>query len=158
MEDTGKNAPESQETLRIQQGQLLRGIRDVQMFPIGTIELPIPKGFCRYVNDRGVFHYNYKKIDTIDIEFLSSHGRENEFLNLGPYSKADIENRCFDGEGLRFITEYTNCGIEVRSAVGVVSTLEEQYWYFECTKEPGNVVVIGGPPDRVSLHLAKSKG
>lgn len=158
MEDTGQNAPESQETLQIQQRQLLRGIRDVQMFPIGTFELEVPFGFARCVNDRGVFHYNSDKIDYFKINVLSSLGRENEFLNLGPYNKTDIEKRHIAGEELKYITEYTDDGVEVRSAVGVPSTLEEQYCYFERTKETENTIVIGDPPDRVLLHLAKLKG
>lgn len=158
MEDTGKNVPESQETLQIQQRQLLRGIRDVQMFPTGTPELEMPFGFCCCVNARGVFHYNSDKIDSFKINALSRLGRENEFLNLGPYSKIDIRKRCVAGEELKYITEYTDSGVEVRSALGVASTLEEQYWYFEHTKEPGNTIVIGDPPDRVLLYLAKSKG
>jgi|SRR5882724_1686780 len=158
MEDTGKNAPESPETLHLQQSQLVRGLRNVQMFPVGTIELELPFGFCRCDNSRGVFHYNPEKIDFFKIDVLSHIGRENEFLNLGPYSKTDIERRCLAGEELKYITEYTDFGIEVRSAVGVASTLEEQYWYFENTREPGNTIVIGNPPDRVLLHLAKLKG
>jgi hypothetical protein len=158
MEDTGQNAPESMETLQIQQRQLLRGIRDVQMFPIGTFELEVPFGFARCDNDRGVFHYNSDKIDIFRINMLSQIGRENEFLNLGPYNKTDIVERHLAGEELRYITEYTDLGVEVRSVVGVPSTLEEQYRYFERTKEPGNTIVVGNPPDRVPLHLAKLKG
>jgi hypothetical protein len=158
MEDTGQNAPESLETLQIQQRQLLRGIRDVQMFPIGTFELEVPFGFARCDTARGAFHYNSDKIDYFKIGVLSHLGRENEFLNLGPYNKTDIENRHLAGEELRYITEYTDQGVEVRSVLGVVSTLEEQYWYFERTKEPENTIVVGDPPDMVSLHLAKLKG
>lgn len=156
--DTGKCAPESPETLRIQQSQLVRGLRNVQMFPVGTIELELPFGFCRYDNARGVFHYNPEKIDAFKIMTLSSLGYENLFLNLGPYNKADIEKRCAAGEGLKFITEYTDDGVEVRCAAGVDSTLEVQYRYFEQTKEPENIIVVGFPPNRVSLHLAKLKG
>jgi len=156
--DTGKCAPESQETLRIQQSQLMRGLRNVQMFPVGTIELELPFGFSRCDNARGVFHYNPKKIDSFKIGMLSHLERENEFLNLGPYNKADIARRCLAGEGLKFITEYTDDSVEVRCAAGVDSTLEVQCRYFEQTKEPENIIVVGFPPNRVSLHLAKLKG
>lgn len=158
MEDTGKNAPESPETLHIQQRQLVFGLRNVQMFPVGTLELEVPFGFCRCENARGVFHYNPEKIDSFKIMALSGLGCENLFLNLGPYNKSEIERRCLAGEELKYITEYNDYGIEVRSAVGVASTLEEQYWYFENTREPENTIIIGNPPDRVLLHLAKSKG
>ena len=158
MKDTGQNAPESPETLHIQQRQLVFGLRDVQMFPTGTLELEVPFGFCRCENTRGVFHYNPEKIDSFKIMALSGLGCENLFLNLGPYNKTEIEKRCMAGEELKFITEYTGSGIEVRSALGVASTLEDQYWFFEHTKEPENTIVIGGPPVRVSLYLAKLKG
>jgi len=158
MEDTGQNVPESPETLLIQQSQLKRGLRNVQMFPVGTVELDVPFGFCRCDNDRGVFHYNPNKIDSFKIMALSGLRCENLFLNLGPYNKTEIERRHKTGEALKFITEYTDSGIEVRSALGVASTLEDQYWFFEHTKEPENIVVIGDPPVRVSSHLAKLKG
>lgn len=89
---------------------------------------------------------------------LSSFGRENEFLNLGPYSKNDVAQSMLEGAELTFITEYTSFGVEVRCAAGTNKTANAQREYFEMTKEPGNMVVVGAPPDRVALHLARMEG
>ena len=141
--DTGLCVPESHSTLCIQQEQLKAGIRDVQMFPLGTTELPLPQGLRRFENSRGVFHFQADKISAETIAELSSAGRENEFLNLGPYSKPVIAQRVRAGERLLSVTEYSSHGVEVRSAAGTDSTINEQREYFDITKQPGNSVVVG---------------
>ncbi len=156
MHDTGKNVPESLATLLHQQLELFSGLRDVQMFPVGTQELPLPVNVVRYENSRGVFHYRPEKISAVTIEKLSSEGNENQFLRLGPYSKFDVAERLQNGEKLMFITEYSPMGIEVRTAVGTDKTLNEQLAYFEKTKNYGNDIVAGGPPERVRLALRKA--
>lgn len=153
--DTGKCAPEGRETLLLQQGQLLTGKRHVQMFPIGTTELQLPTGFHRHEGKRGVFYYNASKITSDEIEELSTRGRENEFLNLGRFSKIEIYRKYLHGEPLIFVTELTPDKTEVRCAVGTLTTVQEQQAYFNQTKEPENTIVIGLPPKRVSLHLMK---
>src|SRR5882762_4350678 len=95
--DTGICAPEKEDTLLIQQRQLLRGARIAQMFPIGTQELPIPEGFVRHVNKRGVFHYNPSELSNVEIDLISLSGSENLILNLGPYNKTDIAKRAAQG-------------------------------------------------------------
>ena len=60
--DTGLNIPENPKTLLAQQAQLLAGKRHVQMFPAGLNELPLPDGFCRHQNQRGVFVYTLRHI------------------------------------------------------------------------------------------------
>lgn len=154
--DTGKNVPENLLTLLHQQQDLVDGTRVVQMFPEGTEELPLPIGLKRYENDRGVFHYWPTLITADQIEELSSVGRENVFLKLGPYSKADIAKRLEKDEKLLFITEYTPMGVEVRCAAGTDKTFVEQAAYFEATKCAGNTVVVGGPPERVRLAIRKA--
>jgi hypothetical protein len=156
MEDTGKNAPEDMMTLLHQQEEMLTGERHVQMFPSGTVELPKLIGTARYVNARGVFHYWPHKIGEDLIEYLSSQGKENAFLRLGPYSKADIAERLKSGESLLFVTEYSPMGVEVRSAAGTNVTCAAQYAYFESTKSPGNTIVVGAPPERVQRVLRKA--
>lgn len=153
--DTGRPVPESDETLLIQQDQLKRGKRAVQMFPIGTKELPMPSGFARLETPRGVFHYDEAAISVGHIELLSSLGKENVFLNLGPFNKADVNERMQYGEELTFITEYTPDNIEVRCAAGTNKTVNAQRQYFERTKEIGNIVVVGMPPKRVLSHIMK---
>lgn len=156
MNDTGLCAPESHATLLRQQIQLKAGSRDVQMFPLGTSELPLPRGVIRYENHRGVFHYAPEKITPQKIDELSSSGRENEFLNLGPFSKPEIACRMASGEAFTAITEYAPDGTEIRCAGGTVETADEQRAYFERTKEPGSIIVIGVPPLRVRERLAEA--
>lgn len=146
--DTGICVPESRQTLLMQQRQLEDGKRDVQMFPAGTPELPLPNGFYRFENERGVFHFDGKRFTPEMIDWASSKGRENEFLNLGPYSKYDVAVRVKRGEKLTCITEYLD-GVELRSACGTDGTLPEQLAYFERTKEPEGVIIVGSFPPRV---------
>lgn len=154
--DSGICSPESLDTLRIQQTQLLHGVRDAQMFPAGTSELPLPHGFARHENARGVFHFQPTKISAFEIEKLSAQGRENEFLMLGPFSKYDVAKRIVDGDTLTYITEYTRDGIEIRSAAGSLGTLDRQRAYFERTKDPDSIFIIGIPPLRVRERLAEA--
>lgn len=154
--DTNQNAPESMITLIHQQQDLADGSRDVQMFPNGTEELPLPMGLRRYENERGVFHYWPDRITAEQIEELSSCGKENVFLKLGPYSKADIAARLAKGEKLVFVTEYTPLGVEVRCAAGTDKTFVNQVAYFDATKMAGNIIIAGPPPERVRLAIRKA--
>lgn len=147
--DTGICTPESERTLALQQRQLRQGKRPVQMFPAGTKEFDIPLGFDRHENSRGVFHFNPALISIGMIEALSRAGKENEFLNLGPFCKFDIAVRVRDGEQLRFITEYDPNGIEIRSAAATDKTLPLQMEYFRATMEPDGAIDVSGPPPRI---------
>ncbi|MDA9437253.1 hypothetical protein [Bradyrhizobium sp. CCBAU 51627] len=153
--DIGQCIPERAATLALQQAQLLAGKRDVQMFPVGTTELPTPIGFARHENARGVFHYRSNAISAEVIEALSEQGRENEFLMLGPISKAEVAKRILAGETLLSLTEYTPDGIEVRSAAGTNKTINEQHNYFERTKEPGNAIVVDAMEHVIAARLAE---
>jgi len=153
--DTGLCVPESAATLAIQQAQLVAGTRDVQMFPTGTAELPVPSGIDRHQNVRGIFHFRPDAISAEAIEALSSDGRENEFLNLGPISKSEVAKRILSGESLLCVTEYAPGGVEVRSAAGTDKTMNEQRAYFERTKEPGNAIAIGEMPGVIRARLAE---
>jgi hypothetical protein len=144
--DTGQCVPETIATLAVQQRQLVAGKRDVQMFPIGTPELPLPSGFARYQGERGVFHFRSDAIHAGTIAALSGEGRENEFLMLGPFGKPEIAKRLLAGESLICVTEYTPEGVEIRSAAGTDKTINEQRDYFERTKEPGSTIAIGEMP------------
>jgi hypothetical protein len=156
MNDVGQNAPEDVATLLHQQNELMSGDRSVQMFPAGTYEIPMLVGTARYVNERGIFHYWPNKITEEVIELLSSQGKENLLLRLGPYSKVDIAKRLEKGEKLVFITEYSPGGVEIRSAAGTDQTCAEQLAYFEHTKGVGNNIVVGAPPERVQRVLRKA--
>jgi hypothetical protein len=148
--DTGICAPESLLTLLRQQLQLQEGRRDVQMFPSGTEELPLPEGLARHANARGVFHFRDGAISRDAIEALSKQGRENLFLKLGPFSKADVACRVQAGENVTCIAEYTPAGIELRCAAATDGTIDRQLAYFEQTKEPDGIIVIGQLPARVA--------
>ena len=154
--DTGRCVPETAATLRLQQSQLVAGKRDVQMFPIGTAELPAPSGFTRHQNARGVFHFRHDAISAEAIDALSAYGRENEFLNLGPIGKSEVAKRILAGESLLCVTKYTPDGTEVRSAAGTDKTIDEQRAYFEHTKEPGNTITINGLPHVICARLREA--
>jgi hypothetical protein len=147
--DTKICAPESVETLLLQQRQLAQRKRSVQMFPCGTFELGLPVGASRHENERGVYHFWPDEIPAERIEKLSVEGRENEFLNLGPFSKADIAARAIAGEPVTCVAEYSESGIEIRCAAATACTAPEQVQYFEKTKEPGSAVTVGVYPARV---------
>lgn len=149
--DTRLCAPESLETLLLQQDQLIRGKRDAQMFPIGAAELRIPIGCERYENNRGVYHFRNIPVETV--KNLSESGRENEILLLGPFNKYDVALRLRAGEKLTYITEYIS-SVELRCAAGTGGTIDRQRGYFESTKEPDGVIVIGECPERVQRRLA----
>lgn len=145
---------ETPETLRIQQRQLLDGRRDAQMFPAGTPELALPAGLERHVGARGIFHYQPERISSSQIESLSRAGRENEILNLGPFSKADIVDRVNAGEQLLCLTERTANGTEIRSAAATASTIPVQRQYFETTREPGISIEIRALVEVLSNRFA----
>lgn len=153
--DTGCCAPESTATLLLQQKQLEAGRRHVQMFPLNTPELPLPEGMRRFENFRGVFHFNPAKITAGEIEQLSLQGRENEYLNLGPYSKYEVVLRHVRGEHLICITEFSRDGVEIRSAIGTGGTIRQQEAYFDSTKEVGSLITVGPLPDRVAAQLMR---
>lgn len=145
-DDTGLCVPERLETLLVQQRQLSEGRRNVQMFPVGTTELPLPAGMLRYENARGVFHYAPGRITKVEVGILSACGRENEFLMLGPIGKSEIAKRVLAGESLVCVTEHTPEGVEVRSAAGTDKTIDAQRDYFERTKEPHNTITMSELP------------
>lgn len=151
--DTGLNVPESLKTLQVQQAQLLAGKRHVQMFPAGLNELPLPKGFARHQNQRGIFHFLRSAISPNEIDRLGFVGRENEILNLGPYNKSDIAAHMERGEKLVAIAEFDRDGVEVRAAAATASTLPEQARYFEATKDEGNKVEILDMADLLAKRL-----
>lgn len=151
--DTGVCAPECVATLLIQQRQLVEGRRVAQMFPLGTCELPLPHDCERMENARGVFHFRPEKITAQGIRSMSANGCENLFLNLGPFSKSEIAVRAMAGETVTCITEFAPGGVEVRCAAGTDGTAAEQLAYFESTKEPDSIVVVGQLPARVASAL-----
>ncbi len=153
--DTGLCVPETAATLAFQRAQLVAGKRHVQMFPTGTLELPVPDGMGRYQNERGVFHFRPDAIHAGTIAALSGEGRENEFLMLGPFGKSELAKRILAGESLLCVTEYAPDGTEVRSAAGTDKTIDEQRDYFERTKEPGSTIAIGEMPHVIRARLVE---
>jgi hypothetical protein len=124
------------------------------MFPIGTSELPLPDGIDRFKNGRGVFHFRPEAITAHEIATLSDTGRENEILNLGPFSKTDVAERMERGELLLAIAEFDPEGVEVRAAAGTHRTVFEQQVYFETTKEDANTIAILDMADLLKRRLS----
>jgi hypothetical protein len=141
--DTGRNVPESAATLLEQQKQMLAGKRPAMMFPKGTEEIALPEGMKRVENERGVFHYDPKKITGDEILSASRDGRENELLALGSVSKPEAEARAAaTGEKLVAVTERTPAGVEVKSVVGTTGTAAQQASELEKSKTPGNTITV----------------
>lgn len=140
--DTGMNKSETRETLLQQQRQLLAGKKLVQMFPLGTRELQLPKGFERVATGRGTFHFDPTRISAETIKELSAQERENMMLGLGPFNKADIFALMQKGEKLLVLMEQTASGVEVKAAVGTRSTIQLQYEAFQEGKLPETVICV----------------
>lgn len=149
--------PESPRTLKLQQRQLQAGHRRVQMFPHGTPELPMPRGMMRTKNVNGTFHYNPSRIDENEIHRLSTAGRENEMLDLGPYSKDDIAKRMRGGEVPVAVVERHPDGTEARAAVGTHATADRQMAAMNRTKSPGHIVRIEDPRETIG-HRMRAHG
>lgn len=145
--------PETPETLKLQQRQLLNGHRRVQMFPRGTPELPLPRGMNRTEHANGSFHYDPRRIDEHDIHRLSNEGRENDMLDLGPYSKDDVLKRVHGGEVPVAVVERHPDGTEVRSAIGTHTTADRQMAAMNRTKSPGHIVRIEDPRETIGHRI-----
>jgi hypothetical protein len=145
--------PETPETLKLQQRQLLSGHRRVQMFPRGTPELPLPRGMSRINHPNGTFHYDPRRIDGRDIHRLSTEGRENDMLDLGPYSKDDVLKRLRGGEVPVAVVERHPDGTEVRAAIGTHTTADRQMAAMNRTKSPGHIVRTEDPRETLGHRL-----
>jgi hypothetical protein len=151
-EDTGKNVPESAETLKAQQQALVEGRQIAQMFPKGTEELTLPEGMERVDTPRGVFHFDPQQIDAETIAKASADGRENDVLGLGPASKADVERRAAAGEPLGSVVESTPDGREVKAAMATPSTAPAAAAEMNARKAPGNTVALKNPAEVVQAR------
>lgn len=140
-----RTIPESNKTLRVQQRQLMAGHRHAQMFPHGTKELELPRGMARTEADGGVFHHDPNRISAEDVKNLSAHGRENEMLGLGPYSKDEILHRLNGGESPIAVVERDPSGTEVRTALGTHTTARQIHAAMDAGKSPGHRVAIEHP-------------
>jgi hypothetical protein len=142
--DTAQNVKESTKTLRAQQEDLIAGKRTVQMFPVNTPELELPKGFSRVETERGVFHYDPTAWKAETITALSAEGKENLVLGLGSMSKPEVQKRAQQtGEAPVVIVERRADGTEVKAAVGTTGTAEKQKAEIEAGKaDPTNKVTV----------------
>lgn len=141
-DDTGYNVCESHATLLAQQSQLLEERRLAQMFPKGSPELSVPKGFERVETKRGVFHFDPVRISAAHVKEVSDMRRENELLALGPFNKADVVERLREGERLFAVTERTVAGLEIKAVVGTTSMLSFQIEALEASKSPQSIVAV----------------
>lgn len=143
--------PETEATLRLQQTALIAGHRPVQMFPNGTSELDLPMGCARIKSHRGVFHFNPQQISARTILLASAHGRENEILGLGPYSKSDV---IASGQPLVAVVERDPHGTEVLTSVAAASWAREVAKEMACYASPENTVTIELPEIVIRDRLA----
>jgi hypothetical protein len=111
--------PETERTLALQQIALMEGRRPAMMFPVGTPELPLPKGMQRIATDRGVFHFNPEEIDPVSIVAASDKGEENLILGYGQYAKAHVLQAIRDGHKPCAVVERDPGGTEVLAVVSV---------------------------------------
>lgn len=156
--DTGQNVPEARATLAAQQEQLVRGLRPAQMFPVGTEELPLPKGMQRMETERGVFHFDPRRVTADEILTASRRGRENDVLALGSWSKADVDQRVARGEERVAVTERTPDGTEVKTAVSTRGGAADTAAVLAATRTPGNVVAMEPVEQVVRERLSQAPG
>jgi hypothetical protein len=150
--------PESHETLLAQQRQLVAGHRRVQMFPRGSQELPLPRGMRRLVVDGDVFHYDPEAFDAAQVRHLAGLGRENEMLDLGPYSKDEVMHRIERGERPVAVVERDPHGIEVRAAAGTHLTAHHQLAAMRRRASPGHSVRVEDPLHTLGHRLGRATG
>jgi hypothetical protein len=156
--DEPETVPEPHETLVAQQHQLIDGHRRVQMFPRGTRELSLPHGISRIVVDGEVFHYDPNRISAEQIRHASAHGRENELLDLGQFSKHDIMHRLHNGEMPVAVVERRPDGTEVRAAAGTHVTAQHQMAMMHHTKSPGNTLHFEDPRHTLAHRMKRANG
>ena len=156
--DEPETVPETHETLVAQQHQLIDGHRRVQMFPRGTRELSLPHGISRIVVDGEVFHYDPNRISAEQIRHASANGRENELLDLGPFSKHDIMHRLHGGEMPVAVVERRPDGTEVRAAAGTHVTAQHQMAMMHHTKSPGNTLHFEDPRHTLAHRMKRAYG
>jgi len=148
--------PESIDTLMEQQKQLLDGYRSTQMFPNGTPELSTPPGMERTETPAGVFHHDPGQVSPDQVQDLSSQGRENELLGLGPVEKEKVLALIQKGEVPLAIVERAPDGTEVRAAVGTHSTAAQQFAAMLRNKSPGNTLKIEDLRQALAQRAARS--
>lgn len=146
--DAGANVPESRETLAAQQRALVEGRQRAQMFPLGTDELPLPRGMERVETPRGVFHFDPAQLTVEEVERASHAQRENEILGLGPASKADVMARGAAGEPIAAVVEEDPVGREVKAAITTPGTQPAARAELEQRKAPDSNVTLR-PVDEV---------
>lgn len=147
--------PETRETLELQQQALIAGRRPVQMFPVGTPELPLPQEVSRIELPRGAFHFNPRQISEAMIASASDRGRENEILGLGPYCKQDVIDT---GEQMVCIVERTPYLAEVLAAVTVPRFAGAVIAEMRANAAPGNAITIESPENVIRERLAGRRG
>lgn len=144
--------PESAETLKLQQEQIVKGLRPAMMFTKGEDVLPLPQGMEAVETPNDIFHFDPKKITAEQVQALDAAGRQNEMLNLGSQSKADIEA---SGQPAVVVTERKG-GVEIRAAGATADKAPATAQEMERQKTPGSTIAIEAPHE-VLLDRTLSK-
>ncbi len=145
--------PENTKTLLAQRQALVGGTRPAQMFPHGTMELPLPSGMGRVQTVSGIFHFDPRRIRPEDIHRAAAFGRENKILGLGPFSKKDAMVRVLRGEAPTAIVERRPDGTEVRASIATDSTKETQTAAMRQSVTTGNLLSHENPGDTLLRRL-----
>lgn len=152
--DTGMNVPESLETLKAQQQQLIDGRRPAMMFPAGSQEaLQVPEGFARVETPRGIFHFDPDQITPDQIQAASAAGKENEILGLGPVSKPEAMARAAQGDPLVSVTERTPDGTEVKGALATKATADQVRKALQEAANPDSEISVESPEDTILARI-----
>lgn len=147
--------PESQNTLKAQQKQMIDGHRRAQLFPRGHQEIERPKGISRIKMPNGdVFHYAAGRVSPKQLLAASKHGRENDVLDLGPFTKHQAIEGAKRGERPVAIVERNPKGVEVRAAAGTHKTANLQIASMNKTKSPGHSMNIEHPAHTIAQRSA----
>lgn len=147
--------PETIDTLRAQQRQLVIGDRRAQMFPGGGGELPLPDGFRRAKTPNGdVFHFDPKRIKLSEILKASKAGRENDILDLGPFTKQESVLRAQTGDPPVCIVERSPDGTELRASAATKSTAPAQIAVMDKAKSDDSTLSLEPPDQTVNMRMA----
>ncbi len=139
---------ESQATLKAQQQQLVdpANPRGAMMFPKGQQPLKLPKGMKAVTDKNGAkWHYDPKKTTAQKIKAAVEAGTENEILNLGPQSKAEVLAAAARGTPAVVVAERTPGGVEVRAATSTAEAAPATTAEMQLSATPGNTVAPEHP-------------
>lgn len=150
--DTAPAEPESPETLAFQREALIRGEKRAVLYPYGSVvppEVSDKKIRRTVIPGVGVLDHRIvgkNSITVSDVRSLAKFGKLNEVLELGPYTKADVQQTIDEGAQPAAVVELAPDGTEVKAVSASTVTAPEQIAALETTKtSPENTVTVTTP-------------